>query len=204
MLDIPEHPLDPAHPFSPPLPGIELVDVTSGGVSRLRTAVSLFHHRQILHVLFTMEDDPEIVATYRKRDEPIYEEDVVEVFLAPQDRHHYFELEANPLGTLFDARIHSPEGRRATMSTDLAWNCDGYQAWVRRERTRLASRLSILLSIPLRSLGPEPPPRGAVWMGNLFRIDRSPGGDQFLAWQPTGRTPPDFHVPDAFGQLRFA
>ena len=43
------------------------------------------------------------------------------------------------------------------------------------------------------------------WRANFFRIDRSAAhGDDFSAWQPTMKTPPDFHVTEAFGVLRFA
>ena len=50
-------------------------------------------------------------------DEPIWKEDVFEVFVAPQGLTPYFEIEVNPLGTTFDARIDSPDGERATMTT---------------------------------------------------------------------------------------
>jgi DNA polymerase III alpha subunit len=36
------------------------------------------------------------------RNEPIYEEEVVEAFLAPDDPRRYFELESNPRGAWFD------------------------------------------------------------------------------------------------------
>ena len=49
----------------------------------------------------------------------------------PEDGATYYELEVNPLGTTFDARIDSPDGVRATMRADLSWTCNGLFAAVR-------------------------------------------------------------------------
>jgi alpha-galactosidase len=147
-----------------------------------------------------LAQDDGVVATYLKHDQPLHQEDVVEVFLAPSDPRRYYEIEVNPLGTTFDARIDSPDGLRATMKTDLSWNCRGLFAAVRK----VPGILDIVLRIPFASLGARTPAQGDEWRGNFFRIDRSPSrGDAFTAWQPTMKNPPDFHVPAAFGRLLF-
>jgi hypothetical protein len=64
-------------------------------------------------------------------DAPIYEQDVVEVFFAPDETTRYFELEVSPRGTVFDARVESPDGNRATMHVDRGWDCEGLVAAVR-------------------------------------------------------------------------
>src|SRR5437588_11271359 len=93
-----------------------------GAAPRLKTTVAVFADDECVNVLFH-EDDDGIVATHLRHDAPLYEEDVVEVFLAPADPAHYFELEVNPLGTTFDAAIESPNGTPARMRVDLAWDC---------------------------------------------------------------------------------
>lgn len=178
---------------------VELRRATDGGPARHRTSAAAYFDREMLTIVFTGVDD-RVVATHRTHDAPLYEEDVVEVFLAPARLEEYFELEVNPLGTTFDARIESPDGVRSTMKTDLGWTCDGLFAGVRRE----GEAFDVVLRIPFASLGRSTPADGETWRCNLFRIDRDPPlGDEFLAWQPTLRTPPDFHVPAAFGTLRF-
>ena len=65
-------------------------------------------------------------------------------------------------------------------------------------------RMQIVIRILLDSLGKHPK-AGDEWRANFFRIDRSAThGDDFSAWQPAMKTPPDFHVAAAFGTLRFA
>jgi len=178
---------------------VTLVRATDGSAPRLATTVSATWDDYALTVLFSAIDD-HVVATHRTHDAPLYEEDVVEVFLAPRAAEEYFELEVNPLGTIFDARIESPDGVRATMRTDLAWTCRDLFAAIRRS----GGQADFVLRIPFASLDAETPKDGDQWQVNFFRIDRGPRGDEFTAWQPTMRTPPDFHVVKAFGTLHFS
>lgn len=183
---------------------VELRRATDVGTARQRTSAAVYFDDEMLTVIFTGVDD-RVVATLREHDAPLWQEDVVEVFLAPSRLEEYFEIEVNPLGTTFDARIESPDGVRATMKTDLAWTCEGLFAGIRQDAGRIAgATLAVVIRVPFASLGRGTPADGETWRGNLFRIDRDPTlGDDFLAWQPTLRTPPDFHLPAAFGTLRF-
>lgn len=178
---------------------VELRRATDGGEARQRTAAAVYFDEERLTIVFAGVDD-RVVATLLEHDAPLYQEDVVEVFLAPSHIGEYFEIEVNPLGTTFDARIESPDGVRSTMKTDLAWTCEGLFAGIRRD----GDAFDVVIRIPFADLGRTTPANGETWRGNLFRIDRDPAlGDDFLAWQPTMRTPPDFHVAAAFGTLRF-
>ena len=77
--------------------------------------------------------DAGVVATYTGRDDPLWREDVFEVFLSPHERPVvYFEFEVNPLGALFDARIESPDLRRDTLRVATEWDCPGFEARVTR------------------------------------------------------------------------
>ena len=178
---------------------VELRRATDGGAARQKTTAAAYFDDETLTIVFAGVDD-RVVATLREHDAPLYQEDVVEVFLAPERLEEYFEIEVNPLGATFDARIESPDGVRSTMKTDLAWTCEGLFAGIRRD----GDAFDVVLRIPFASLGRKTPADGETWRGNFFRIDRDPElGDDFLAWQPTMRTPPDFHLPAAFGTLRF-
>jgi len=175
---------------------VALRSATDGAAPRLPTTVAAHHDGTILTIVFTGDDDG-VIATHAGHDAPLWQEDVVEVFLAPERPQRYFEIEVNPIGTTFDAVIDSPEGVRATMRADLGWTCEGLFAAVRTT----PSSLDVVIRIPFASLG-----AGARdgWLANFYRIDRSHHhGDEFMAWQPTMKTPADFHVPAAFGRLRF-
>ena len=97
----------------------QLVRSKDGKEPTLKTTVAVYADSECLNLLYQADDDA-VVATYLEHDQPLYEEDVVEVFLAPSDIRHYYEIEVNPLGTTFDARIDSPDGVRATMPMSIA------------------------------------------------------------------------------------
>jgi len=180
-------------------PAVTLLRSTDRGAPRLITRAALYHDGASLIALFLGEDDG-VTATHLAHDAPLYEEDVVEIFIAPEGLTPYFEIEVNPLGTTFDARIDSPDGVRATMRADLAWTCDGLFAGVRRT----PESFDVVMRIPFASLGAAPPRAGEVWRANLFRIDRHPAhGSEFVAWQPAMKQPADFHVAAAFGTIVF-
>jgi len=166
--------------------------------------VSAYFDDEYLTAVFCGADD-HIVATMYGHDDPLYEEDVVEIFLAPRLRSEYFEIEVNPVGSTFDARIESPQGVRASMHVDRSWHCEGLVAAVRKtlEARRLLS-LDTVIRIPFACLGCPAPRNGDSWFANFFRIDRHPSeGDEFSAWRPTMKQPADFHVTEAFGRVLF-
>lgn len=182
---------------------VRLRSALDGSAPRLPTSAALFYDEDYLSILFSAADDA-VCATWLEHDAPLYEEDVVEIFLAPAALTEYFEIEVNPLGTLFDARIASPDGNRQTMRVDRGWTCEGLVAAVRvvKESSGVMT-VDTIVRIPFFALERSTPGEGEMWRANLFRIDRNPRGDEFSAWQPTRRSPADFHVPAAFGTLRF-
>jgi hypothetical protein len=183
---------------------VRLRRATDAAPPRLATSVAAWFDEQHLNILFSAGDD-HLEATLLEHDAPLYSQDVVELFFAPQELTHYFEIEVNPRGTIFDARVESLEGSRATMRVDRGWNCEGLIAAVRVvNESDGAMTVDTLIRIPFASIGRPTPQNGEKWRVNFFRIDRHPQhGDEFSAWQPTLKIPPDFHVPAAFGTLEF-
>ena len=177
------------------LPPFHLTDSRDGTSPQLSTAVRVGVRDGALLVRFDGRDR-EVVATLTRRDDPLWKEDVFEVFLSPEDPPAvYYEFEVNPLGALFDARVESPDGRRETMKVDVSWNCPGFSARVRRKE----GLWSAVLRIPL---APMEPGGALAWRANFYRIDRGEP-DEYSAWSPTFSDPPDFHRPDKFGFLEF-
>jgi hypothetical protein len=179
-----------------------LVGASDGKSARLFSEFFAYHDGVRLYVVFSVDDD-HVVATHLEHDASLYEEDVVELFLSPERLETYFEIEVNPLGTTFDARIDSPDLDRKTMRADRSWTCAGLRAAIRRISDAGVVHVDTVLAIPFASVAGDPPAAGATWRANFFRIDRSPSGDEFLAWRPTSRKPADFHVPRAFGTIVF-
>jgi hypothetical protein len=206
QVRIPHREFDFTEPWNIPegCPPLVLTRSHDGTPPRLATLVHVFRDDQALYVLYSGVDSA-IRATRFGRDEALWEEDVLEIFVATGRITRYVEIEVSPLGTLCDATIESPDGNRSTMKADFSWNAKG--AWSAIRRVRRGSialwRFETLLAIPFEDLGGAPA-AGDLWRANFFRIDRDPSlGDEYSAWRPTGKIPPDFHVPACFGTLAF-
>jgi len=178
------------------LPAVAFREIVSGGEPGQGTSVRAAWDAEELRVLFHARDT-DAWATLTARDAPLYDEEVVEVFLDPVgDLAGYFEIEVNPLNAVLDLVLRR---NRSGYAKDFSWRCEGLRTAV----TKTATDWSAELSIPFRSLRDAPPRAGDRWRVNFCRIDRPPGAPRELtAWSPTGRA--SFHTPERFGILEFA
>lgn len=151
--------------------------------------------------------------TMTRRDEHIWEEEVVEIFLDP-DRTglNYFELEINPVNVVCDLVVVKPWPE---LHSDPSWDFAGLETRVMPYRGERAgpdgwtatARLPWMGFRALPCAAALPPKPHDRWRFNLYRIKR-PGGAAHphvgvihAPWSPTGAS--SFHVPDAFRDLVF-
>ena len=182
----------------PSLPPFTLAD--GSGLAQQQTVARICYDTQALNARFDC-DDRDIWGTYTQRDHPLYDEEVVELFLAPgpADPVHYYEFEISPNGVLFDARIYNPTSQRSDLQVDQAWNCPGIR-W-QAVRDDAASHWWAILVIPWSAVVPAGDPL-QVWRANLYRIERPRGAaPEYSCWSPTMTEPADFHKPAHFGIL---
>ena len=154
-----------------------------------------------LHVRFVgVQKEPLIIAENPRIDQKtlgLWDRDVCEIFLAPDASNpaRYFEFEAAPTGEWIDLGIVvKPTGRE----TD--WDfVSGFKTAAKLD----GERLLIAMRIPWSEAIPKPA-AGDLWRANLFRCVGPEAPERYLAWLPTRTPEPNFHVPEVFGQLRFA
>lgn len=173
------------------------VCIDGSGPAHYATTTRWCYDEWALYVRFDCHD-PDIWATYTQRDDPLYDEEVVELFIAPGSTQptHYYELEINPNGVIFDARIDNSSGVRAALGVDTRWNPALYCV---AHRDDPAQHWSVTLAVPWAEIAP-PGPLPQVWRANCYRIERSRGAaTEYSAWSPTLAVPADFHVPAHFG-----
>jgi hypothetical protein len=169
-----------------------------------QTTLRLCYTKQILYARFDCLDR-DIWGNYTRRDDPIYNEEAVEIFLAPteSDPIDYYEFEISPNGILFDARIHNPDGKNnARMIGDAAWDCPGIQWQAGRNDDQ--HRWWAVLSIPWGAVSPgfELP---RTWRANFYRIERPHDAEaEYSCWSPVMTDVADFHRPARFGILHIA
>jgi carbonic anhydrase/acetyltransferase-like protein (isoleucine patch superfamily) len=197
---------DPGWRGIPPMS--PLVHANGTGEPSQATEVRACWDEAHLYVSFSCKDT-DVWGNFEKRDDPLYDEEVAEIFLCPTgDLRHYFEIEVSPLNTLFDAKVFNPDGQRDTMLVDRSWDAPGIRTAVRvsgvlNDRTAPDIGWIAEVAVPFRDLGlPGPPTPGSVWRANFYRIERG-AETEFTAWSPTYVEPADFHIPSCFGELVF-
>jgi alpha-galactosidase len=127
------------------------------------------------------------------RRDRLWERDVAEAFLQPEpsSESYYKEFEVAPNGMWIDLDI-TPSG--------LADLKSGLKRSVHIDEPR---RLWVAeLAIPIRSITAKPV-SGTIWRANFYRVEGSMERRRYMAWQPTHTPQPNFHIPEAFGSMRF-
>jgi alpha-galactosidase len=128
------------------------------------------------------------------RRDQLWDRDVAEVFLQPDPSRecYYKEFEASPNGMWVDLDIF-PGGR-----ANLKSNMNRSVVLDEASKTWTAE-----ITIPIRSLTANFDP-DAVWRVNFFRVEGAKEPRRYMAWRPTHSPQPNFHVPAAFGRMKFA
>ncbi|MBN1541342.1 carbohydrate-binding family 9-like protein [candidate division KSB1 bacterium] len=192
---------------------IDLVDAVSGKRAEMETRVKCLYDDRYLYVAFICEDS-HVWGTHTRRDEPIFDQECVEVFLNPADTpHHYYEINLSPKNVVYDTHIinnRTPENPLAEFLgfPQLDFKDLHTAVWIdgQADLPGGARGWRAEFAIPLAELfgAPHYPPRpGDRWRVNFYRID-SPRAENrvHFAWSPTGREA--FHLPWRFGELIFA
>src|SRR6266850_6695290 len=174
-----------------------------GSPSAFKTEARALYDDNFLYVSFRCSDN-NIWATFKRRDEHLWEEEVVEVFVQadPQQRS-YIELEVNPLGTMLDIYlldIRKPLNYESWNSRKLKWGVQVFGTVDGKDGDR---EWTCEIALPMEDIVTAknlPPRAGDRWRLNLYRVEQRPT-PALLAWSPTFKE--DFHIPTMFGELVF-
>ena len=173
-------------------------------VTRFKTAYSSTG----LYFLFDCQDHT-LTCTGLPDNGNLFAEDVVEVFLWPDERHPlYFEYEISPLGAQLPILVSNNGG---AFYGWLPWHHEGPRRCQAATAIRGGDRVPGAVVegwmaeffIPFALLsGVCPPPRaGDRWRANFYRIDYDASPSSHWAWDT--RTGPNFHDYQRFGNILF-
>ena len=124
------------------------------------------------------------------RRDHLWDRDVAEAFIQPDPSRSSFykEFEVSPNGMWVDLDIFP--GGRSDLKSGLERS-----VWVDCERCIWSAELKIPMTADF-----DP---AATWRANFFRVEGPKEPRFYSSWRPTRTSEPDFHVPEAFGKLRF-
>jgi hypothetical protein len=173
----------------------------------MNTRAQALYDATHLYLAFEVQDS-DIASTHVGRDQRLWEQDVVEVFLDPgSDGKNYIELQVSPTNAVFDAVFE--EKRRPKWEEAAKVDLDirsgvAVEGTVNQEGDA-DTRWTVELAIPYAGLPgvSAPPAPGTSWALNLYRIDQAgPRNMAYQAtWAPVGG---DFHELEGAGILEFA
>jgi hypothetical protein len=128
------------------------------------------------------------------RRDQLWDRDVAEAFLQPDPSRprYYKEFEVAPNGFWIDLDV-SPGPLKDLKSSMRS------SVWLDIEHGTWDAELAI----PMKAITAKFDP-GGVWRANFYRVEGPKEPRFYSAWQATNTPEPAFHVPSAFGYLRFA
>ena len=176
--------------------------------SDLQTRAKVLYSDSGIYFLFDNQDR-KITATIQKDFEDLWNQDVVEVFLWPDENFPiYFEYELSPLNHELVLLVPNLKGQFLGWQP---WHYEGerltkHDIWIdsttsKSDTKNINWRAEFFIPYELlHPLGNVPPKSGTRWRGNLYRCDYDLGHFESWAWQPVERR---FHEYRKFGTLIF-
>jgi hypothetical protein len=188
-------------------PAVTLTRSFDGSPATRRTVARLLYDDQNIYVSFDCED-PDVWGTKRNKDDDIYNEEAVEIFLdANGDGASYNELELSPHNVQFDASFVT---RRSDLPTAMKWesgmttnvqvkgtidnDSDKDEGWTGEMQIPIAN---------LNSVPHVPPQKGDVWRFNLYRLEHIVRLKNIEGQSFSPLYQGDFHNLPRFGKLIF-
>ncbi|HPM79845.1 MAG TPA: carbohydrate-binding family 9-like protein [Candidatus Anammoximicrobium sp.] len=173
-----------------------------------QTRVKVLYSRTGLYVLMDAADQA-VTATMQEDFLDLWNEDVFEFFLWPDERYPlYFEYEISPLGYELPILIPNLDGkflgwrpwhyegpRKTRKATTVAGGAKQAGAEVSGWKAEVVVPYELLT--PLGNVPPEP---GTRWRANFYRVDYDGGKRTSWDWARVG---PSFHEFRKFGTLVF-
>lgn len=191
------------------LPTSDFLLTDGSGKAQTTTMAKLLWDSTTLYIAFVCTDT-DIIGRMTRRDDKLWEEEVVEVFFAPYspEKFGYTELEISPANTILDLYVREVRGVMPIALPYTTYNLNIRSATHLRGTLNNSSDTdtswTVEIALPLADVQPvnlAPIADGDKWRMNFYRMERFPT-KEFLAWSPTMQN--KFHVPMRFGEVIFS
>jgi len=206
----------------------DLVDIEGDDKPKppYKTRVKLLWDDSTLYIAAEMQE-PNVWAYKTHHDDVVYHDNDFEFFIDPNNTTHlYYEIEINPINTIFDLFLNAPyrDGGKPLAS----WDAKGMRTAVKvygtvNKPSDADKGWTAEIAIPLKTLAVgdrnRPPHDGTMWRINFSRVEwdtdikdgqyvkqTQPDGslkpEHNWVWSPQG--PINMHFPERWGYLLFS
>ncbi len=171
-------------------PPLKLGKTQSEEIGQLQTTARVLFDAKNMYVAFECreKDTSKLVAAGASRDDPVWGDDSVEVFVSPDLDKGYYQFAVNSKGVLMDGKSDG------WSQPDTTWNGKAaVEAKVAKDRW------VVTLAIPLKDLGAKEG-KNQTWSLNLNR-SRPLGGNSFIesSWSSKGAS--NYHDTSGWGKI---
>lgn len=177
------------------------------GDSDYETYAQVVYDDTHLYIGFSC-NDRDIHSSFAKRDEHLWKEEAVEVFIDTDDSNpnDYVEIEVSPKNVLYDSYIVAPQD--IDVEETSKYNLKGIRTAVHLDGTTgnrqdTDRNWTVEIAIPFAEIAPGFHPdqlKDAAWKINFYRINQDASPLKYMAWSPTQGS---FHKPERFGTVIF-
>lgn len=161
------------------------------------------HNGSHLFVKYDVKET-EVLARYKKINDPVYKDSCVEFFISFDNDKDYYNIEFNRLGTCL-GRFGAQRNNRVEISAEILKTIR-YERMLRPTNTAdLAINWTLTVAVPIQvfcfhSLGSLPDKSSRM---NFFKCGDDLSQPHYLAWNNIISPEPDFHLPEFFGKVEF-
>jgi len=205
----------------------EFVDIEGADKPKppLSTKIKILWDDSCLYIAAQLTE-PQVWATLKNRDDIVFHDNDFEFFIDPYNTaHNYFEVEVNPLNTIFDLFLNKPYRDGGVPLS--SWDVKGLRSAVKIQGTLndpsdKDEGWTVEIAVPFKSirLGNGALPReGTTWRANFSRVEwdsqvvdgkyvKLTGGAGKLMsehnWVWSAQGPINMHYPERWGYLQFS
>jgi hypothetical protein len=169
-----------------------------------KVSFSIAHSTDCIFIKYDVQEH-EVLARYRKTNDPVYKDSCVEFFIAFDDDQAYYNLEFNRFGTCLGSFGPGKEARTLLPVEQLEAIRYERTLLQKREAKEPAVNWTLTLAIPVQvfSFHHFNSFQGKKCKVNFYKCGDDLSQPHYLAWNNIESPKPNFHLPDFFGRAEF-
>jgi hypothetical protein len=172
--------------------------------------VKMMYDKENIYLIFRVKDK-NVRCITNKINGPVWQDSAVEFFFSPDTNLPllYFNLETNCGGTPLlnynviprreSKRLTEEEIKQVEMAHSLPELIDPEI----KDPVTWTLEYKIPLSLLEKYSKVTRPEKGVEWRANFYKIAENSSNPHYITWSKIDKPKPDFHVPQAFGILKF-
>ncbi len=168
-----------------------------------KVSFAIAHDGAHIFIKYDVEES-EVLARYKKINDPVFKDSCVEFFIIFDDDKDYYNIEFNRLGTCL-GRFGAHRENRTEISPEILKNIKFERALKPNPSDDLAIHWTLTVAIPIEvfcfhDFSSIQHQRSKM---NFYKCGDDLSHPQYLVWNNVVSEVPNFHLPEFFGKVEF-